>query len=132
MEYSILRLVVQPIQIKPAKTKRNELFWSASLLRDSSNATPSQFENRFLDPEIFELLAHDGAESALHLASVRLRNWGRPIIGHHNRLQSGKPVGLASTVDPKRLLAAMLFPLSTSDLSRLANAVLYPPQSEEQ
>lgn len=87
------------------------------------------------DPDVFDLLAtgrRDAVEAALDRAARRLKSSGRPIIGHRNRQQAGKPVGgLLSSVPPERLLAAMLFPLAKHDVERIANLVLYPPESDE-
>lgn len=88
------------------------------------------------DPDVFELLGSgraDAVKAAVDRASRRLRSAGRPVVGNRNRQGTVKRslAELIPAVDPERLLAAMLFPLSLRDLERLANLVLYPPESQE-
>jgi CRISPR-associated protein Csx17 len=63
-------------------------------------------------------------------AARRLRSGGLLVAGYRNRRHSGNPINVVSPFDPTRLLASMLFPLSDRDLERIANAVLYPVESE--
>ena len=62
---------------------------------------------------------------------ARLKSGGLLVNGYRNAQQSGRSLALVSPIQPKRLLASLLFPLSTHDLERIANVVLYPSESKE-
>ena len=120
-EFGVLRLLVEPLCLTA-----NAKLWT--LGEEGEPLQP--------DPDVFDLLASGRADAtfaSLDRAAHRLRSSGRPIIGHRNRQRSSK----CSSARPlqalasERLLAAMLFPLSHRDLERLANLVLYPPESQE-
>ncbi len=86
------------------------------------------------DPAVFQALASgqgDAVSLCVDRAARRLKSAGRPVVGHRNRYRAGTSLGVAARVRPARLLAACLFPLSGTDLETLANAVLYPPATEE-
>jgi CRISPR-associated protein Csx17 len=127
--FGVIRLLVNRLQIKRAATSNGESVWHVEPADEKAEAVSKP------DPEVFNLLAtgHSNAiQTALDRAACRLKSGGWPIIGHRNRRQAGKPVGgLLPSVAPERLLAAMLFPLAHRDLERIANLVLYPPESEE-
>jgi CRISPR-associated protein Csx17 len=119
-EFGVMRLLVEPLRLVASGEE-----WTISETGDSTQA----------EPDVFDLLAGgrpNAVQAALDRAARRLKSNGRAIIGHRNRRQAGKPVsGLLPSVAPERLLAAMLFPLANRDLERIANRVLYPPESEE-
>jgi CRISPR-associated protein Csx17 len=86
------------------------------------------------DPDVFHILAagwRNVIGECVDRAARRLKSGGLLVTGYRNRRQAGKSLGVVSAVRPERLLAAMLFPLSHHDLERIANAILYPPESEE-
>jgi CRISPR-associated protein Csx17 len=119
-EFGVARLLVQKQGFVP-----NGKRWKRS--NDiEPNAQP--------DPDVFHTLAF-GRPSAVGAcvdrAARRLKSGGLLVTGYRNRRQAGKSLGVVSAIRPERLLAAMLFPLSHHDLERIANAVLYPPESEE-
>lgn len=119
-EFGVMRLLVEPLRLVASGAK-----WTFGETGDATQP----------DPRVFDLLAigrHNSVSASLDRATRRLKSGGRPIIGHRNRQQAGKPIGgLLSSIAPERLLAAMLFPLANRDLERIANHVLYPPESEE-
>jgi CRISPR-associated protein Csx17 len=85
-------------------------------------------------PNVFQVLASgqpNAVEQCVDRAARRLKSSGRLVHGYRNRERSGRPLAVATPLQPDRLLAAMLFPLSNHDLGRVANAVLYPPEIEE-
>jgi CRISPR-associated protein Csx17 len=86
------------------------------------------------DPDVFHALgtaSSDAIDQCVTRASRRLKSSGLLVNGYRNRRQAGKTLTVFSSIDPERLLAAMLFPLSLRDLERVANSVLYPPESED-
>lgn len=86
------------------------------------------------DANVFHLLAlgrRDAISECVTRAACRHKSDGRLIVGYRNRRRSGQKLNVTSCFRPQRLLAAMLFPLSHSDLSTIANAVLSPPESED-
>jgi CRISPR-associated protein Csx17 len=120
-EFGVPRLLVEDdVQITA-----NGGHWNITRSRDA-NAKP--------DPDVFHLLGSgrtDAVGVCVNRAALRLKSGGLLVTGYRNRLLAGKPLAVVSPVRPERLLAAMLFPLSPQDLKRIANAVLYPPESEE-
>lgn len=83
------------------------------------------------DPSVFHELASgrsDCISSAVTQAARRLKSGGRLVAGYRNRYRAGKELILASAINPERLLAAMLFPLSDLDLTLIANSVLSAPE----
>lgn len=86
------------------------------------------------DAEVFHALTSgrkDAVGECLNRAARRLKSLGRPVVGHRNRQQAGNSLAILSPISPARLLAACLFPLSRRDLEMVANAVLYPPETQE-
>jgi CRISPR-associated protein Csx17 len=119
-EFGVPRLLVQKHGFVPAGRR-----WVRSTDIEP-NAIPH--------PEVFHSLA-SGRQNAIgecvDRAARRLRSGGLLVAGYRNRRQAGKPLAIASTIRPERLLAAMLIPLSHRDLEDTAKAVLCPPQTEE-
>jgi hypothetical protein len=119
IEFGAPRLLVQPLSLGPHLER-----WR---FRETIEATTP-------DPQVFDSLlsGHPGAISqCVTRAARRLKSGGRLVIGYRNRQMAGRPIAIASSTEPERLLAAMLFPLSAHDLVVIANAVLYPPDSQE-
>ncbi len=103
----------------------NGKYWNLSDESDA-NAKP--------EPDVFHLLSSgrkDAVTQCVDRAARRLKSGGLLVTGYRNRYQASKPLGVVSGICPERLLAAMLFPLSKCDLERIANSVLYPPESED-
>jgi len=91
-------------------------------------------ENVKPDPDVFHALGFhrgDAIDQCLTRAARRLKSGGLLVTGYRNRRQAGKKIAVVSSIEPERLLAGMLFPLSDRDLERVANSVLYPPESED-
>jgi CRISPR-associated protein Csx17 len=104
---------------------RTRLVWWPSAGQEP-NAKPA--------PDVFHLLASGRADAVgqcVTRAAQRLKSGGLLVTGYRNRVNSGRVIEAVSAFPPTRLLAAMLFPLSDRDLARIANAVLFPPESEE-
>jgi CRISPR-associated protein Csx17 len=86
------------------------------------------------EPDVFHVLSsgrNDSVTQCVDRAARRLKSSGLFVTGYGNRRQAGKSLAVQSLIDAERLLAAMLFPLSRRDLVRIANTVLYPPETEE-
>jgi CRISPR-associated protein Csx17 len=118
-EFGVARLLVQEKSFAA-----NGEYWN--LTDGKPNARP--------DPDVFHKLASgrsDAVSDCITRAARRLKSGGLLVNGYRNRGHSGQPIAVASLFAPERLLAAMLFPLSDHDLERIANSVLYPPESEE-
>lgn len=119
-EFGVMRLLVEPLRLVASGEQ-----WTVGETGDPTQP----------DPDVFALLTSgrpSPVQAGLDRAACRLKSGGWPIIGHRNRQQAGKPVdGFVPSIAPERLLAAMLFPLASRDLERIANLVLYPPESEE-
>jgi len=119
VEFAIPRLLVEPQPLVAVGG-----YWQ--LGETNEPTTP--------DPEVFHLLA-SGRTAAIsqtvERAARRLKSGGRIVVGYRNRQTAGKPLDVSSSVNPERLLAAMLVPLSPHDLEVIANIVLYPPESKE-
>jgi len=97
-------------------------------------STPSDDANIRPDADVFQRLSSGqpaAVADCVDRAALRLKSGGLLVVGYRNRLQAGKRLHVQSLIPPQRLLAAMLFPLSEFDISRIANAVLYPPEHEE-
>jgi CRISPR-associated protein Csx17 len=116
--FGALRLIVEPL---PLVVENGTWVWG------TSNAPTKP------DPQAFQLLAtgrHDALQSATTRAAQRLLQSGHVVVGYRNRRRAGRPLP-AGMLSPHRLLAAMLFPLSQVDLTRLANSVLFSSSSSE-
>ncbi|QJW94167.1 type I-G CRISPR-associated protein Cas8g1/Csx17 [Frigoriglobus tundricola] len=97
-------------------------------------ATTDGGETTTPDQDVFHALASgrgDAVSQCVDRAAKRLKSSGLLVNGYRNRYRAGASLGVASAIQPARLLAAMLFPLSDRDLMRIANAVLYPPETQE-
>jgi CRISPR-associated protein Csx17 len=119
-EFGVPRLLVHPSAFN-AKNARWEL-------------TPGDAPNAKPDPDVFHVLSsgdRDAVRRCVDQASRRLKSCGRLVVGYRNRGLTGKSLAVFSLVPPARLLAALLFPLSQPDLETIANAVLYPPETQE-
>jgi CRISPR-associated protein Csx17 len=119
-EFGVPRLLVQ----ERSFTAHGE-YWNVSDESDA-NAKP--------EPDVFHVLSSgrkDAVTQCVDRAAQRLKSGGLLVTGYRNRRQAGKSLAVQSPIDAERLLAAMLFPLSNRDLERIANSVLYPPESEE-
>ncbi|MBI1347098.1 type I-U CRISPR-associated protein Csx17 [bacterium] len=119
-EFGCLRLLVQTRQISAVDGA-----WRSSQAIEG-NVHPHA--------EVFHPLASTQPASvadSVDRAARRLKSGGLLVMGYRNRLQSGQSLRVQSLISPQRLLAAMLFPLSEIDISRIANTVLYPPETEE-
>jgi CRISPR-associated protein Csx17 len=119
-EFGVPRLLVQTFGFIPNRGR-----WNLS-----TDIEP----NAKTDPDVFHTLAFgrpNAVGECIDRAARRLKSGGLLVSGYRNRRQSGKSLGARSVIRSERLLAAMLFPLSNHDLERIANAVLYPPESEE-
>jgi CRISPR-associated protein Csx17 len=120
LEFGLPRLLVEPLTIVASHDE-----WNVAD-NDEPNAKP--------DPEVFDILASgqsNAVEQCVVRAARRLKSGGLLIHGYRNRRLSGRPFSVMSTIPPDRLLAAMLFPLSSRDLGSIADSVLYPPEIEE-
>jgi CRISPR-associated protein Csx17 len=119
-EFGVPRLLVEPRNI--------------TAFRDRWIVTDSGEPNANPDPDVFHILASgqkNAVEQCVDRAARRLKSGGRLVHGYRNRRLAGRPLGVVSAIPADRLLAAMLFPLSNPDLNIVANAVLFPPDSEE-
>ncbi len=116
-EFGVPRLVVGSIALKPYRGR-----WGLADRASDRTATA--------DAAVFQMLARN-VSSAVDAAARRLKAGGLLVNGYRNRRQSGQSLAIASAIPPVRLLAAMLFPLSERDLLRVANEVLYPPESDD-
>jgi CRISPR-associated protein Csx17 len=118
VEFGIPRLLVEPITLTA-----DHGCWKVG----GTDATVP-------DSDIFQPLAPAQPEAirqCVDRAARRLKSGGWLVVGYRNRRQSGKSLAVVSRVLPHRLLAAYLFPLSRPDLEVIANAVLYPPETQE-
>jgi CRISPR-associated protein Csx17 len=118
-EFGIPRLVVEPVQLAGGDGQWRINHDGFAIVPEAEVLTNLHAGKR------------RGVEDCVERAAKRLRSSGFPVIGWRNRQQSSRPLAVQSTIEPERLLAAMLFPLSESGLEAVANAVLYPPESEE-
>lgn len=120
-EYAVPRLLIQEGQINYTDGAYE---WIAQ--PDVANAKP--------DPNVLHALS-TGQRTAIRdcvdRAALRLKSGGLLIHGYRNSGRVGKSLDFESSIPPERLLAAMLFPLSNRDLSRIANFVLSPPHDQE-
>jgi CRISPR-associated protein Csx17 len=120
LEFGLPRLLVQERCFVA-----NGKYWNLSH-GAAANAKP--------DPAVFHALAsgQPGAVAGcVDRAARRLKSFGLLVNGYRNRQQSGKPLHVVSPIQPERLVASMLFPLSERNLERIANSVLSPPETQE-
>lgn len=133
-EFGIPRLVVQNRffgrkTVRVSNRRLNQV-QTRIIWRLSSESEP----NAKPDPHVFHILTSgrgDAVTQCVDRAARRLKSGGLLVCGYRNRRQAGKSLAVLSPFSPERLLASMLFPLSNRDLQRIANSVLYPPESEE-
>ncbi len=118
-EFGLPRLLVEPLALRPSRDPDR---WIPSDRGAGYKTTP--------DSAVFQALGRD-VPSAVNAAARRLKADGLVSNGYRNRQQSSRPLEVTSLIRPVRLLAAMLFPLSERDLVRVANTVLYPPETDE-
>lgn len=93
---------------------------------DDTNAKP--------DPDVFHALMSGRDDAVLRCvdcAARRLKSGGLLVTGYRNRYRAGASLAVVSPIRPSRLLAALLFPLCDRDLARIANSVLYRPETQE-
>lgn len=98
------------------------------------NLSDSAEANAKPDPAVFHALASgqsDAVGTCVDRATRRLKSFGLLANGYRNRQRSGASLAVVSALRPDRLLASMLFPLSDHDLKRIADTVLYPPETQE-
>ena len=121
LEFGLPRLLVQERCFIA-----NGKYWNLSHRAGANNAKP--------DAAVFHALAsgqRGAVGDCVDRAALRLKSFGLLVNGYRNRQQSGKPLNVVSPIKPERLLASMLFPLSARTLERIANSVLYPPETQE-
>jgi CRISPR-associated protein Csx17 len=122
-EFGLPRLLVQPAVIN---AESGHWVYIPTQKQEEANAKP--------EPDVFHVLASgqsNAVADCVDRAARRLKSGGRLAHGYRNRHLPGRSLAVVSPIRSERLLAAMLFPLSNRDLGRVANAVLYPPESEE-
>jgi CRISPR-associated protein Csx17 len=122
-EFGVPRLLVHPAVLYE---QRGRWLYAQTTELAEANAKP--------DPDVFHILASGQAiavPQCVDRAARRLKSGGRLVCGYRNRQLTGRPLGIESPISADRLLAAMLFPLSSRDLETIANTVLYPPEVEE-
>ena len=118
-EFGTLRLLVEAFPLVP-----RDGLWTVDRTESDSVA----------DARVFDWLrarGPDALSTCVDQAARRLKSQGKLVMGYRNRQQSEKGIVVDSGLATGRLLAAMLFPLSDLDLAAIANAVLYPPETEE-
>ena len=118
-EYGVARLLVEPL---PLVTVRSG--WE--LGKTTEPTTP--------DSSVFNELASGrphAVSRAVTNGARRLKSDGRLVKGYRNRLRTGAQLTVQSSINPERLLAAMLFPVSDNDLELIANSVLSSPELKE-
>ena len=96
--------------------------------------TRSDDANAVADPDVFQILKtgrSDAISRCVDRAARRLKAGGLIATGYRNRQLAGRTLAIKSGIHAERLLASMLFPLSLDDLGKIANAVLFPLESEE-
>jgi CRISPR-associated protein Csx17 len=120
-EFGLPRLLVNPLSLVPKDSR-----WLQAENESDHGTKP--------DPEVFQAIAV-GRADGIQRAANRLRSGGLSPVGQRNGQTSFRSLAVVSPYlrpgSSSRLLASMLFPLSNRDLLFIANAVLYPPESEE-
>lgn len=136
-DFGVPRLLVEPWSVQPVRMSRHITEpWSTrpngGQLRWKLTKSGQSHATR--DADVFQVLA-SGQTGAIgqcvDRAARRLKAEGRLVCGSRNRRLAGRSLAVISPFRADRLLAAMMFPLSESDLGAVANAVLYPPETEE-
>jgi CRISPR-associated protein Csx17 len=120
-EFSLIRLVLRPVRLAIENRPDGELSWRAVQDREQAAlvTTPSAGP--------FQRLSRGNLSRAVAFAARRL--WSDRLVpfGWANRRQRQDDYPTAAKLHPVRLLAACLFPLSGSSLTRLARQALSPP-----
>jgi CRISPR-associated protein Csx17 len=122
--FGLIRLTLTPLNLSTQRveTRRGtELRWQIVGDRDPAELTTTPSAEPFLQ------LARRDLAAAENLAGRRL--WSDRIVafGWANRQRRWRIHQSEFTLDPTRLLAACLFPLSSRTLTHLARQVLQPP-----
>ncbi|AGA27051.1 type I-G CRISPR-associated protein Cas8g1/Csx17 [Singulisphaera acidiphila] len=136
-DFGVPRLLVEQWSVEPVRVSRRIIEpWSSrpTGYRLKWKLTKASQPDTVIDPEIFHILASgqpDAIGQCIIRASRRLKARGRLVYGYRNRRRPDRSPSIESPFRPDRLLAAMMFPLSEPDLEAVANAVLYPPESED-
>jgi len=84
------------------------------------------------DPAILPLLRARRSVEACRLALARLRIAGLVPLGTRRHLPPDPASWVATDIDPRRLAAALLFPVSSSDAGRLAGLAVRPSAGERE
>ncbi len=122
--FGLIRLTLAPLRLTTEKIRtggRTERRWriarkkEAAVLATTPTAAP------------FQQLVRGDLSEAEDLAAGRIWSDGIVPFGWANRRQRQKKYQSDSAIDPVRLLAACLFPLSPNSLTCLARQVLNPP-----
>lgn len=123
-EFGVPRLLVERAEIGFDPDRER---WSYTRTDgDAANAKP--------ESDVFHALASGQPDAVTRCAdrgARRLKSGGLRIDGYQNRYRAGQPLNIVSSIPSGRLLAAMLFPLSDRDLARVANSVLFRPETQE-
>jgi len=125
-EFGVPRLLVEEFS-----TKNRDTLLSGVMNPESRSTDPKLLKP---DPAVLESLYSnrpDAIEQCVTRAARRLKTSGLIVNGYRNRQRSGKPLEVSTAIEPRRLLAAMLFPLRTSALKAIADTVLYPSESKD-
>ncbi len=119
--FALLRLVVHRVALDATGPDGDEKHWTVAASRNGAKATtPTAFP--------FHLLAKGDLPGAINSAEHRLASDGLVPFGWRNRQRRRASVASEQGLDPARLLAACLFPLSASSLTSLARKALAPPE----
>ena len=121
VEFGLPRLLVNPRFYTADRRNSNRPRWTI----DKGKA------NAIHDQDVFHALASGKIDVAITKAARRLRSGGLIVNGYRNRRQAGSDLTATKIYDAERLLAAMLIPISSHDLVRIANTVLYHPELED-
>jgi CRISPR-associated protein Csx17 len=111
--YALFKLSAPAVGLAPVGSH-----WRVSHAQSSAQVRP--------DPTVFRRLAGGDLHEAAGIASSRLSTAGLPVLGLRNRRRRGTAPDFAFP-DPRRLAAALLFPLDDQDVTTLAGLVLHPP-----
>jgi CRISPR-associated protein Csx17 len=122
--FGLIRMALTPLKLTTEKSHtrgREEHHWRMAGRKDSVALTTTP------TPEPFHQLARGDLSEAENLAAQRL--WSDRIVpfGWANRRQRQRKYQTGSAINPIRLLAACLLPLSPNSLTRLAQQALQPP-----
>ena len=122
--FGLVRLTLTPLNLTaepPQIRNQTEFRWRIGGKKRQVTLTTTPSEVPFLE------LARRNISEAENLAAQRLWSNGIVPFGWANRQMRQRKYQSGSTMDPVRLLAGCLFPLSSNSLTRLARQVLNPP-----